>query len=83
MPLLCGARCQVGSTGVVQRVLFCVALADVIRVMPYWPRDRYIELAPKYWARTRARLDAAELARPLGLISVPSALPSEEQRASR
>src|SRR5262249_21991309 len=26
---------------------------DVIRVMPYWPRDRYLELAPKYWARTR------------------------------
>ena len=54
-------------------------LADVIRVMPYWPRDRYLELAPKYWARTRVRLDAAELARPLGHISVPGPLSTEEQ----
>jgi transposase len=55
-------------------------LADVIRVMPYWPRDRYLELVPKYWAATRARLDATELARPLGHITVPP--PAEEQRAS-
>jgi hypothetical protein len=26
-------------------------LADVIRVLPYWPRARYLELAPKYWAK--------------------------------
>ena len=44
---------------------------DVIRVMPYWPRDRYLELSPKYWLETRARLDAAELARPVGIITVP------------
>lgn len=43
---------------------------DVIRVMPYWPRDRYLELSPKYWLETRARLDAAELARPVGIITV-------------
>src|SRR5262249_25403159 len=24
-------------------------LAEVIRVMPYWPRARYLELAPKSW----------------------------------
>lgn len=24
-------------------------LADVLRVMPYWPRERYLELAPRYW----------------------------------
>jgi hypothetical protein len=58
-------------------------LADVIRVMPYWPRERYIELAPKYWARTRARLDPTELARPLGHISVPGPLPSEQQPPPR
>ena len=23
-------------------------LADIIRVVPYWPRKRYLELAPKY-----------------------------------
>lgn len=57
-------------------------LADIIRVMPYWPRDRYLELAPKYWARTRARLAPTELARPLGHVSVPGPLPPEEQPPS-
>ncbi len=57
-------------------------LEDVIRVLPYWPRDRYLELAPKYWARTRAGLDAAEMARPIGHITVPPPPPAEEQRAT-
>lgn len=46
-------------------------LADVIRVLPYWPRDRYLELAPKYWSRTRPRLDQRELELPLGHVTVP------------
>jgi hypothetical protein len=58
-------------------------LADIMRVMPYWPRDRYLELTPKYWTRTRARLDPTELARPLGHISVPDPLPPEEQPSPR
>jgi transposase len=53
-------------------------LDEVIRVMPYWPRERYLELAPKYWARTRARLDPAEMARPLGHITVPPPLPAPQ-----
>jgi transposase/uncharacterized coiled-coil protein SlyX len=57
-------------------------LADVIRVFPYWPSDRLLELAPKYWARTRVRLDPRELDRPLGHVSVPPPLAAEEQRAS-
>ena len=56
-----------------------IYLADIIRIVPYWPRDRYLELAPKYWARTRGRLDQAELALPLGPISVP---PAEQQPAA-
>jgi len=48
-------------------------LADVLRVLPYWPRDRHLELCPKLWAATRARLDPVELARHLGDITVPSA----------
>jgi hypothetical protein len=56
-------------------------LAEVIRVMPHWPRDLYLELTPKYWARTRARLDPRELAQPLGHLTVPDPLPAEEQRA--
>jgi transposase len=46
-------------------------LAETIRVMPHWPRDRYLELAPKYWSRTRSRLDATELARQIGDLTVP------------
>jgi transposase len=46
-------------------------LDEVLRVLPSWPRDRYLELAPQHWPSTRARLDAAELARPLRAISVP------------
>jgi transposase len=51
-------------------------LAEIFRVLPYWPRDRFLELAPKYWAATRARLRDDELARPVGHITVP---PASEQ----
>jgi len=44
----------------------------MIRVMPHWPRERYLELAPKYWTATRARLDPAELAREVGELTVPA-----------
>lgn len=53
-------------------------LAEVIRVMPYWPRERYIELAPRDWMATRARLDPVELARELGPITVPPPSTAEE-----
>src|SRR5581483_4817563 len=53
-----------------------------IRVMPYWPRARYLELAPRDWARTRARLDPNELALPLGPLTVPPPLPAEQQTPS-
>ena len=49
-------------------------LAEVIRVMPYWSRERYLELAPRYWAKTRARLEAHELDKPLGPVTVPDEL---------
>jgi transposase len=53
-------------------------LRDLFRVLPVWPRNRVIELAPKYWARTRARLDSAELALPLGPITVPPPLSANQ-----
>lgn len=53
-------------------------LAEIIHIVPYWPRDRYLELAPKYWRDTRARLSAKELALPLGPITVPAPLPKEQ-----
>jgi transposase len=46
-------------------------LSYIIRVLPYWPLSRQLELAPKYWAETRARLNPAELACPVGIITVP------------
>jgi hypothetical protein len=46
-------------------------LAEMIRVMPYWPRDRFLELAPAYWAHTRARIDPLELEAELGFVTVP------------
>jgi hypothetical protein len=57
-------------------------LAEVIRVMPYWPRDRYLDLAPAYWARTRERLDPAELALELGHVTVPPASPDTAEQSS-
>jgi hypothetical protein len=27
-------------------------LDEVLRVLPYWPRERYLELAPKSWKAT-------------------------------
>ena len=51
-------------------------LRDVIRVLPHWPRERHLELAPKYWAATRARLDSVQLGRELGDLTVPPPLPS-------
>jgi transposase len=59
-------------------------LRDLFRVLAHWPRDRYLELAPKYWAQTRARLDAGELAAEIGVLTVPPPLPmpSGEQEAA-
>ena len=48
-------------------------LRDVLRVLPHWPSDRYLELAPLNFAATRARLDATQLAAELGLLTVPVA----------
>ncbi len=46
-------------------------LDELLRLLPSWPKDRHIELAPKFWNATRARLNATELAAPVGVISVP------------
>lgn len=46
-------------------------LAEMIHIMPYWPRDRFLELAPAYWIQTRARLDPLELEAELGFVTVP------------
>jgi len=51
-----------------------VYLDEVLRVLPYWPRDRYLELAPDHWSETRARLDPNDLAMPIACIAVPPAV---------
>lgn len=47
--------------------------ADIFRVMPSWPCERYLELAPKFWNATRARIDPVALAQPFGDLVVPPA----------
>jgi hypothetical protein len=37
-------------------------MEEVLRLVPHWPKPRVIELAPKYWVQTRARLDARQRA---------------------
>ena len=59
-------------------------LRDLFRVLPYWPRERFLELCPRDWIATRARLDPAELERELGPLTVPeSTSSSTEQPAAR
>jgi transposase len=59
-------------------------LRCLIRLVPLWPEDRMLELAPLFWVRTRARLDAAELEKEIGWIAIPkepldtSATPEEQ-----
>ena len=47
-------------------------LEELMRVLPYWPKERHLELAPQHWLRTRARLLPEELAEPIRRITVPA-----------
>ena len=57
-------------------------LRDLFRVLAHWPKDRYLELAPKYWAATRARLDPALLAHEIGPLVVPPLAAATEEKAA-
>jgi len=46
-------------------------LRDVIRVLPHWPRERFLELSPLHWRATRDRLDPRQLDAELGPLRVP------------
>jgi transposase len=35
-----------------------IYLEQLLRIVPHWPKNRVLELAPKYWTRTVAGLDA-------------------------
>ena len=58
-------------------------LSEIIHVLPFWPRTRYLELAPRYWAATRARIPAAQLKVEIGDVTVPPPTASQEQAATR
>lgn len=57
-------------------------LTEVIRVLPHWPRDRYLELTPLRWGQTRARLDPPQLDAEYGPLTVPPAGTTEEPPTS-
>jgi transposase len=56
-------------------------LRDIFRVLPHWPKDRHLELAPKYWSVTRTRLDARQLAADFGPLDIPQPAPAPAQQA--
>lgn len=49
-------------------------LRDLFRVLPLWPANRILELAPHCWNTTRARLDPLEMSRELGYLAIPPPL---------
>ena len=46
------------------------------KIVAIKPRERYLELAPAFWSKTRARLNATELADEVGAVTVPPATDS-------
>ena len=46
---------------------------EVMRALPDWPKDRYLELSPKHWKATRGNLLTADLESPLCAFTVPPA----------
>jgi transposase len=49
-------------------------LEEILRVLPHWPQERYLELAPKHWRATRARLNPLELEMPISGFEIPPAV---------
>jgi transposase len=78
--LFCGSDDHAKSTAALYSIVCSARLHGIepeeylrclIRLVPLWPSDRMLELAPLFWARTRARLDPKALAAELGPISIP------------
>ena len=51
-------------------------LRDIFRVLPQWPKERHLELAPLFFKATRARLDPTELEAEIGWLTVPPPIPN-------
>jgi transposase len=79
--LFCGSDDHAKSTAALYSLIASARLHGLdpedyirclIRLVPLWPQDRMLELAPLSWVRTRARLDPKRLADDLGPIAVPA-----------
>ena len=46
-------------------------LRDMLRVLPHWPKERLLELAPTRWLVTRSRLNQAQFEAEMGPLDVP------------
>ncbi|MBI3205863.1 MAG: IS66 family transposase [Myxococcales bacterium] len=60
-------------------------LEEILRLAPHWPAHRVLELAPKYWAATRDKLDdeqRAILARPWECEAAPEQTSSDSPEIS-
>lgn len=57
-------------------------LAEILRVISVWPADRMLELSPRDWAATRARLDPTTFETEVGYVGVPQPLPAKEQASA-
>ena len=78
--LFCGSDDHAKSTAALFSIVASAKLHQIepeeylrclIRLIPHWPADRMLELAPLFWARTHARLDPKQLAAELGPITIP------------
>lgn len=47
-------------------------LRELIRVLPHWPKERFLELSPLHWSATRRCLESVQLAAELGPLDVPA-----------
>jgi transposase len=50
------------ASAILHRLNCELYMEEMLRLVPHWPKPRVIELAPKYWAQTRTRLDARQRA---------------------
>jgi transposase len=94
--LFCGSDDHAKSTAALYSIIASARLHRLdpeeylrclIRLVPLWPKDRMLELAPLFWERTRARLDPQKLAKELGPIDIPAdpldtSAPTEQQAST-
>jgi len=81
--LFCGSNEHAESTGVILSLIGSCKLhrldpeqylEELMKVKPFWPRNRFLELTPKYWAQTRKRISENELNSLISEVTVPPTL---------